>query len=319
MGLRIGFIGAGGIARHHMQRIAQVEGAEVAAICDVQEERARQSGSTYGCPVFTDWRQMLNDQPLEGVYIAVPPHAHEGQEQACAEKGIGMMIEKPIANSLATAREIEEVIDRSGVPNGVGYHWRYYKQVDQAREMIDVRSLALINGYWCGNFPGVAWWRRKDQSGGQFVEQTTHIVDLARYLVGEISEVNALFANSTMTDVEAFDIWDAGVVTVRFESGLPGAFMNTCALPCNHLVGLHLLGQKGAFEIDGPSLKVISQGQVQEFKAGDDPYLTQANAFCRALRGEKDQLRSPYSDAVKTLAVTLAATESSLAGRPVKT
>lgn len=316
--VRVAFVGAGGISRRHMERIAMVEGAAVVAVCDLQEDRARMSAATHGVPWFTDWRRMLEDAPCDGLYIAVPPHAHEGQEQTAAAKGIALMVEKPISNQLATALEVEASIAKSGVPNAVGYHWRYFRSVDHAREALRPSTVALVKGYWCGSFPGVAWWRRRDQSGGQFLEQTTHLVDLARYLVGEIVEVSAVFTNSTKRDVDNFTIWDAGVVATRFEGGQAGAFINTCALPMQHYAGLHLLGSEGVMELDGASLKTYLSHESREYKPGDDAYQTLAQAFVDAIRGNRQAIRSGYADAIKTLRVTLAATQAAETGSCVE-
>jgi myo-inositol 2-dehydrogenase/D-chiro-inositol 1-dehydrogenase len=309
--VRVGFIGAGGIARRHMEHVAQVEEATVAAVCDLNEQRAGAAAEPHGCPAFTDWRRMYDSIPFDAMWISVPPHAHEGQEEAAAKRGWHVMVEKPVANSLDRAYQIEDAVTKAGVVAAAGYQWRYRADIDTVRQKLDPRSIALVKGYWCGNFPGVAWWRRRDQAGGQFVEQTTHLVDLARYLVGEFAEVAAVFTNHTMRDVESFDVWDAGAVVARLENGATASFCNTCALPFTHYVGLHLLGRNGAIEIGADSVRIQEPGKLTELRAGDDPYLTQARAFIEAIRG-RGPVRSTYPDAVKTLRVTLAATEAAL-------
>ena len=77
-------------------------------------------------------------------------------------------------------------------------------------------------GYWMGGFPGVLWWRRMEQSGGQMVEQTTHIFDLARYLCGEVQEVYAVYANRGQKQIPEYNIYDVGTATLRFASGVVG-------------------------------------------------------------------------------------------------
>ena len=83
----------------------------------------------------------------------------------------------------------------------------------------------MCYGCWLGGFPGVSWWRKIEESGGQLVKQTTHVVDLARYLMGEITSVTCVAAlremNKTYPDATAPDVM---ALTVTFESGAIGHF-----------------------------------------------------------------------------------------------
>ncbi len=318
MAVRIAFIGAGGIAKRQMEHIYRIDGAEVVAVCDLQEDRARQAAARNQCKAFTDWRQMFEDVAFDALWVAVPPHGHEGQEQMAAAKGIHLMVEKPIANTLERGNAIQSAIDRAGIVNAVGYHWRYRADLEHVRSRFDAGRLALARGYWCGGFPTVGWWRKRELSAGQFVEQTTHMVDLARYLIGEISEVSARFVNQTKRDVEGFDIWDAGVVTAQFQNGALGVFCNTCVLPANQDVGLHLHTTDGTFRIEMDTVRFQEAGRTTEFKACDDPYFTQAQAFVQAIDGNRDAIRSCYADAIKTLEVTLKATTAAVTGETAR-
>jgi myo-inositol 2-dehydrogenase/D-chiro-inositol 1-dehydrogenase len=320
MPLQIGFIGMGGIANTHLKALNQMaEEVRLVAFCDTDSSRAEATAQAYGGRAYTNYEQMLDSEKLDAVYICVPPHAHVGQEEALAARGIPFFVEKPIANNLEKARAIAEVVDRAHLITSVGYHFRYMTYTNLARERLEGQTIGMALGYWMGGMPGVFWWRRKEMSGGQFVEQTTHIVDLARYLCGEIEEVYAAMSTRALGEVENFDVADVGTVTVKFEGGAVGTIANTCLLKgFGYTVGLHVVTPHVIVEVDSSQFRAIQAGREEIVRGGNNPYLEEDRTFIRAIQtGDPSPIRSPYADAVKTLAVTLAANRSAETGEPV--
>lgn len=320
MPLHIGFIGTGGIAGTHLKVLSQMaEEVRLVAFCDTDSSRAEAAAQTYGGKAYTDYEQMLDGEKLDAVYICVPPHAHVGQEEMLAARGIPFFVEKPIANNLEKARAIADAIDRAHLITSVGYHFRYMTYTDLARERLEGQTIGMALGYWMGGMPGVYWWRRKEMSGGQMVEQTTHIVDLARYLCGEIDEVYAAMSTRALGHVENFDVSDVGTMTVKFEGGAVGTISNTCLLKgFGYTVGLHVVTPHFIVEVDSGQFRAIQAGREEIVRGGNNPYLEEDQAFVRAIQtGDPSHIRSPYADAVKTLAVTLAANRSAETGEPV--
>lgn len=318
MPVRVGFVGAGGIANAHMNALQSVDDVQIVAIADVDGDRAESAASRFVAKAYADYHDMLDTERLDALYVCVPPFAHEDQEMIAAAKGIHLFVEKPVALTLDRARQVRAAIEQAGIVTCVGYHWRYQAATERAREALKGRKVAMVAGYWMGGFPGVSWWRRMEESGGQMVEQTTHIFDLARYLCGEITEVYAAYANVSMKNVPEFDISDVGTATVRFESGAVGAISNTCALNVPYTVGLHVITKDMVLEIGG-DLKVIEPGHTEVFTGGANPMVEESRAFINAVRtNDPSGIRSDYADAVKTLAVTLACNESAETGAAVR-
>jgi predicted dehydrogenase len=320
--LRIGIIGCGGMAGGHMSNWSQMkekgEDVELAAFCDVDRSRAEATATRYGGRPYDDYRPMLEKEDLQAVYVVVPPHAHVGAEIQAAQKGCALFVEKPVANSLQTAQEIQRAIEKAGVVNSVGYHFRYKESTDQARAALQGKTIGMLMGYWMGGMPGVPWWRRLEQSGGQFVEQTTHIVDLARYLAGDVAEVYANATTRALQEVENFSVTDVGAANLRFTSGAIGTIHNTCLLKMGYTTGLTVLTPELIVELNG-SCKLIEPGKRTEISDRTDPYRTEDRIFLDAVRsGDTSAIRSSYADAVKSLAVTLAINESYQSGQPVK-
>lgn len=319
MAVKVGFIGSGGIANAHMRSLAKVRDAKMVAFCDIDAARAQAAAETYGGKAYTVHKEMLAKEELDAVYVCVPPHAH-GCELDVVAKGLALFVEKPVANSLARAKEICAAIEKAGVVNSVGYHWRYNGATDKAAKLLKGKTIGMVLGYWMGGMPGVAWWRVLKESGGQFVEQTTHIVDLARCLVGDVERVSAAFATRALSDVPNFTVSDVGTVMLEFESGAIGTISNTCLLKgFGHTVGLHIFCPDIVIEESGGVLKVHKAGKVDEVPGKVNANLAENKAFIKAIKtGDTAGIRSPYADALKTLAVTLAANESARTGRKVR-
>ncbi len=314
-GVRVGFIGVGGIANLHLNNLRRLEGVELVAFCDVIEERAKAAAEQFHGTAYTDHRTMLEREQLDAVYICLPPHAHTDQVILAAQAGAAVFVEKPVARTLDKALETKEAIQKAGVINAVGYHFRYYDGTDIAKERLQNKTIGMVMGYWMGGLPGVYWWRRLEMSGGQIVEQTTHIFDLARFLVGDIVQVSAATALRALHDVPELNVPDVGTVTVWFANGVIGTIANTCLLRMGYTVGLHVFTPDLIVELTSGSVRLLEPHRTEEIRHQRNGHFYESVVFMEAVRTKNQSLiRSDYTDAVKTLAVTLAALESAEKG-----
>jgi len=316
MTVRVGFAGAGGIAGAHMNMLQAIEGVQISAVADKRMDRARTVAARYVAKAYETCAEMLDAEELDALYVCVPPFAHDDLEITAAKRGIHLFVEKPIALSMEKARIVRDAVRVSGIVTAVGYHWRYQSNTDKARELLAAKTVGMVQGYWMSGFPEVSWWRRMELSGGQVLEQTTHIFDLARCLCGDITEVYAAYAVRASGNIDDFDVYDVGTATVKFESGAIGCFSNTCLLSQPYTVGLHIVARDLVIELHG-DMKVIEPGHTEIFSAGQNPMLEESRAFIHAVQtGDRTPIRSDYEDAVKSLAVSLACNESAASGMP---
>jgi len=318
MAVKIGFIGCGGMNRGHMKSLSQIKDAQMVGFCDIDPDRARACAAEYGGSPFTDHRLMLKQADLDAVYVAVPPHAHGTLEIDAVRAGKAIFVEKPVNISNEQARKVLKEIDKSGVINSVGYHWRYMEATDQAARILRDNTVGMVIGYWMGGMPGVAWWRRIEQSGGQFVEQCTHIFDLARYLVGDVKTVSAFTALRALQDVPDLNVPDVGTASMEFRSGAIGTISTSCILRQGFEVGLRLFAKDLMVHIGGNQLTVTKPGKSKTITPGGNANLTEDKIFVSAVKSHNpSKIRCTYEDGAKTLAVTLAAMESAGTGRTV--
>lgn len=321
MTLNIGMIGTGWFGMMHAAKLAQMEGVKVAAFAATSQEKANAAAARHeGARGYASVGDMLDDRKLDAVYICFPPFAHGDIELALIERGIPFLVEKPIGIGMETPNTILEAIKRKGLITSVGYHFRYMQGTDRAKALLEERKLGMAIGYWMGGMPGVSWWRSMEGSGGQFVEQTTHIVDLLRYTAGEVQEVYAAYGDRIMKEqAEGVTVPDVGTVTLKLASGAVASINNTCAIPAGDRSGLHLYTDKGVLELSGQGLVDIEAGKRTEYGNRTDPYEEENKAFLHAVRtGDASLIRSTYEDAWLTHRVTEAANESARTGLPVR-
>ena len=226
--VRVGFIGVGGVAQVHLRSLESIEGARIAAVCAASGESAHAVARKYeGCRAFDDHRRMLDEVELDAIYVCLPPGSHTGQEIDVAERGLSLFVEKPVGLDPALTRRTRDVLDRQNILTSVGYHWRYLDVTDAARAELAGRHVALAVGYWVGGMPGTSWWRVRAQSGGQAVEQTTHIFDLCRYLIGEVATVFGGASRGQFAETPGYDIDDASACTLLFRGGAVATIVST--------------------------------------------------------------------------------------------
>jgi myo-inositol 2-dehydrogenase/D-chiro-inositol 1-dehydrogenase len=329
--MRIGIIGTGFVTDLHLAALKEVKGAEVVAITGRNTAKAAELARPSQARVYDTWLPMLQQERLDVVYILLPPHLHGDLEKACAEHVKGVLVEKPITQSLETAHRCNEYFKKAGTIVSVAYMNRYRAGLAKAKQLFTKDGAGLLaNGYWVTKMPGPTWWRTFEQSGGQFSEQCTHLVDASRYILGEIVEVSAFRSVGNMPEVEGYSVDDAMVVNARFASGALGTFATGCFPLSDHPelpgggIGLALCSRRHRVKFSGWHLDaaIHSPGEKRtEVPREANIFVEQSRAFLDAVRsGDASGIRSTYEDGMKTLAVTIAATESARnrQGAPVK-
>ena len=314
---RIGFIGAGGIAQRHFGVLDQFEDVAIVAIADVDEGRAQDAAARFGARAFADADAMLAEVELDAVYICVPPFAHGTPERAALAAGLPFFVEKPVALDLATAEAIAAEVAAAGLVTAVGYHWRYLDTVDEVRGLLAHNPARLMSGYWLDSTPPPQWWWHEDQSGGQMVEQTTHLLDLARYLGGEVTRVYGLAGRTERAEFPGLNVPTVSTASLQFADGGIANFASTCLLGWNHRVGLHLFGDRMAIEITDHDLMVdVGRGRPVRGAEGD-PVWREDRDFIDAVQGKDNRIRCPYTEAVATHRLALAIGESARTGQAI--
>lgn len=317
--VKVAFVGCGGIMEEHYKHLSVMPNVKIVGHCDSDGARAKSAADRFGGEAFTDFAVMYDKTKPRAVYVGVPPFAHGEIETAAAARGIHLFIEKPVALDRATGQRIGAALAKAKVVAGVGYCYRYYDTVALAKRMLKGKVVSLVTGCWKGGLPEVSWWRQMDKSGGQIVEQTTHLFDLVRYLCGEVAEVHAVASRGCMTKVEGYGVDDSSVVSLRLKNGAAACLASTCVLNHESQTMLDISTPEATFSLRGGLLTVIEADRTTEYRPAVDMYREENLAFIDAVRNDKrGRIKSPYADALKTFQVTCAANESIQSGLPTK-
>lgn len=316
---RIAMVGAGGVATRHVQVLGLFEDVQIVGVTDLREDAARALAAGVGAEVHPDLPALLDATSPDAVYVCVPPFAHGQPERLLVERGIPFFVEKPLGAGIEEAEELGAAIAERGLLTATGYHWRYHDGVQRARELLEDVPARMAVGAWLDKVPPVAWWLHRDRSGGQLVEQATHLLDVMRDLVGEVERVSAVGARHPRDAFPDGDVDDVSAATLRFTEGAVGSLTATSLLPGKHRASLELFADGLRLELSETALVVHDAGGAVTHEVDPDAAKRRVDrAFVDAVQGRGDDVRAPYGEALRTHRVACALARSAAAGGAVE-
>lgn len=316
MAVRIGFVGAGGVAARHAAILAGFPDVELVGVVDPDTERATSFAAAHRIRADPTLGELLRNG-VDAVYVCVPPFAHGEPEAAAAACGAAVFVEKPLALDVGVAEVVAAQLAAAGVATAVGHHWRYAATVRMAARVLEGRALRLVSGSWLDKVPPVPWWSRLDLSGGQLVEQAVHVLDLARLLAGEVAEVHAIADARPPTDEEGADLDGASAAILRFSSGAVGTLAATCGLSWKHRAGLEICADDLVLGVGEDWLEVRDPGEARRYTVDPDEAKVAADrAFIDAVLGRPAEVVD-YAEALRSHRLACALAASVTAGQPM--
>jgi predicted dehydrogenase len=317
--IKAAFVGAGGIAQTHFKVLAGMEDVKMVAVCDMIRANAEKAAASYGMNAYVDFDTMLEQEKIDVLFVCVPPFAHGDMEEKAAERGIHLLVEKPIGLDMAAVSRKARAIDRAGVIAAAGYCLRYHDVAEQARRYLQDREIGMVRAHHLTGFVKTPWWRELEKSGGQLVEMATHTVDMVRYLAGDVRSVYGIMHYGLLEDYPGATIPSVASAGLEFVSGAVGHVDTACIQP-DWRSGIEVMGKDFRLTLSGKTLTiteprrtVIVEGQTENV------FHEQDRAFIDAVRhGDPGRLKSGYIDALHTLEVSLAAYESCRTGRKIE-
>jgi len=321
--LRTAIIGCGGFANKHAQNLAaQAEKFELTAFCDLVEANAQHFSQQYaggGGKVFVDFHAMFEQTPLDLAVICLPPFGHSDEVEVAAARGVHILIEKPIALTSEHAWRMTRAAESAGIKTQVGFMYRFGAAVEQLKQLIDrgeAGAVGLMSARYFCNHLHAAWWRKRDHSGGQLVEQVIHMVDLMRYLMGEAASVYSLQRNLFHQHLPDYTVEDISGTVVGFANGGIGViYASNGAIPNQWISDYHLVAQKvTATFTDANHARFVFTAdrealQTTEIASEQDYYLIELDDLYQAII-EDGRTRTPIGEGARSLDLALAAARS---------
>ncbi|MFN8466048.1 MAG: Gfo/Idh/MocA family oxidoreductase [Caldilineaceae bacterium] len=353
--VRVGVIGTSAYADGtHLPNLKSHADAHIAAICSRNRERAQEMADKYDIPaVYTDYHQMLEHAGLDAVVIAVPDDLHYPMTMDALAAGLHVLCEKPLALNAQQALAMTEKARMMGVKHMTFFAWRfepYHRYLHQLMGEGYVGRPYLCQFRQVGGYgrDGLYAWRFDTQHGnGILGDLGSHMIDMAHWLVGDITRVSAHLTTSverTAPDAEPLrtPANDSALLTVEFANGACGAIVVSAVAHMAEREQFHevsLYGEAGTLELNTSSLAVqmrgVRQGQTQfevltvpdEFRKGVDLSLPLWDRLSIAMQTQSvgdrqfidailnDRPVAPnFEDGLKVQAVIDAALESQRSG-----
>lgn len=300
--LRVAMIGAGGFAGRHLEVLAHEADVVVAGHAARRLEAAQAQAARYGGRACDEVAALLDTERVDAAWVCVAPAGHGATERALIERGVPFFVEKPLSSDRATAEAIGRIVAESGLVTAVGYHWRALDAMGELRERLAAGPpVAFVAGTWLTSTPAPAWWHHQATGGGQMVEQATHLLDLARHLLGEASVLHAVADRPPRTAPADLDVASVSTAALRFAGGALGTVTATCLLGASARVELQLMREGELITVTQGSVTYDDGSERREVRVIGDPVATEDRAFLDAVRaGDPAAVVCSYADALGT-------------------
>ncbi|MGE8941316.1 Gfo/Idh/MocA family protein [Leptospira interrogans] len=340
---RIAIVGAGQIGRRHVEAMRGNPDRHVLAAIADPSPAAKSLARELGVPFYANEEQLLAREKPDGVIVATPNQHHASVGLACIDRKIPILVEKPIADSVRDALKLVDAAERANVPVLVGHHRRHNPIMQKAAEVIrsgGIGKVIAAAGLWMSHKPtdyfNITW--RKEPGGGPILINAIHDVDCMRMLCGDVDVVQA----STASTARPHPVEDTAAAVLTFANGALGTLMISDAVSApwswewtsrenpwypNEPENCYMVsGTLGSITV--PTLQHRTHEAGKQTWADPmterrihyrpaDPYVEQMRNFVAVIRGEAEPIVSG-SEGARTLATTLAISESAKTQQPVR-
>jgi predicted dehydrogenase len=301
--MNLGIIGCGVIGQRRARHLA---GARLVHCADAESQRASLLASaTPGCTFGNDWREVLNRGDIDAVIVCTPPDLQAAIVRAAVNAGKHVLVEKPSARNLGELDGLAQLASQHGVRVRVGFNHRYHRAFQHARRLVDAGAMGPLlfvrARYGHGGRPGYeSEWRAQPQrsGGGELIDQGVHLIDLARWFLGEFTEVSG-FAHTYFWDMRV----DDNAFMLLKTATQQAAFLHASCTDWKNTFSWEMYGRAGKLQVDGlggsygvekltwyrmlPEMGP-PETTVWEYPTADDSWSTEMAEFIDDVRGERE-------------------------------
>lgn len=272
--VRFGLIGCGRISPRHIQSLAQIPSGSLVAVADVIASRAQRAANETGAEPYTDYRRLLDRRDIDVVTICTPSGLHALMAIEALQAGKHVLVEKPMALTLADADAMIAAAGQAGRKLGVVLQNRYNPPMQDLRRAVDEGRLgrlllgnATVRWYRPQEYYEDGWHGTWAMDGGALMNQSIHHIDALQWMMGNPVSVFAY----TATLAHRMEAEDTGVAAIRFAGGALGVVEgSTLTYPENLEGSLSIFGEHGSVKVGGTALnrKVFwkIEGQLEHEK-----------------------------------------------------
>jgi predicted dehydrogenase len=318
--IHVAFVGAGRMANLHAEHLRHEPDVRVVGACDAEGERAEAFCARWGGTPYTEHHALLAGTRPDAVYITTPTPTHAALGLDCLATGAALFLEKPLDLDLAAANRLVSAAEARGALALTAFQWRYTEAYARAEELIAGAPVALVNLRWYWTRPPLRWMWDRHLAGGQLVDQSIHLLDASRGLVGEIEKVYAAYNQRQVNHEPEFDNWDGYAVTLHYAGGAVGVSAGTYGLfpEIQEPPRVDLALRDRLLRVTDKGLLLFAPQGVEEWPNPEPLHRPLNRAFMAAVRtGDPVHIRTPLRSGLQSTAVALAGNAAAAAGTPI--
>jgi predicted dehydrogenase len=331
--MRVGIVGAGLQAHRRGSVLLNFPETKLVVVSAVQKDHAAPLASRLRCEAAEGWESVVERDDLDALIVATPPHLHAPVSIAAMRNGKHVLCEKPLARTIEEAEVMVATARETGRVLKCGFNHRHHPAVQQARRWFEEGRtgdpIFIRARYGIGGRPGYEReWRANPEvvSGGQLMEQGIHVVDLARWFLGEFAQVIA-FVETAFWNIKPLE--DNAFAIFRTATGAT-ASVHSSLTQWKNLFSFELYGRDGYIATKGLGgsygTEKASIGkrdfaapfteEVVEFRGEDRSWHDEWQEFAAAVKERREPLGTAV-DGLEAMRLVFAAYESARAGRAV--
>lgn len=294
--IKLGMVGTGLIGQWHSKAILKNPECELVAVADIAIEKTKDIADSHNAKAFSDYKQMCEDVELDGVILNLPHYLHRDATIYFLDKGVNVLVEKPMAMNTAECDEMIIAAKNNNVKLAVGHVQRYYNAYRRIKEIIEngeMGKLCMITEVRNTDYvPGrPEWFLKKDMAGGGIImNYGVHTLDKIMYTTGlSVKDMHFVKSNPlTDDDVELnahifFELTDGVTATVTYCG---------CQVPEEYETSFYFTN--GAVKVaDGYALQIAKDGKYVNAYVENDIFEDQINEFIKLLKGEESEIATP--------------------------
>ncbi len=248
--LRFGLVGAGGIAQSYAQAFQRCQRGRVVAVADVREEAARALAENLGCQSYDSYQTMARRTKLDAVVVCTPPATHAEICQHFLEHQIHVLCEKPFTIDGKSARRLVETAARAGLKLTMGSKFRYVDDVIRAKSIVTsgiLGEIILFENAFTARVDMSSRWNADPgvSGGGVLIDNGSHSVDLMRYFLGPLAEVQVVEGKR----VQGLAVEDTVRIFVHSVGGVMGSIDLSWSLNKELDSYLNIYGSRGTIAV----------------------------------------------------------------------
>jgi predicted dehydrogenase len=310
--IRVALIGAGAIAKAYEAAIQNFDGAYITAVCDVRRDAAEAFAGRMGAQAYDDVRDLVDSAAFDAAIVCTPPAYHEEVSKLLLASGHHVLCEKPLATSAAAARRMMETALASGRILTMASKFRYVTDVRRARELVQsgaIGELVFIENAFTSRVDMRSRWNADPavSGGGVLIDNGTHAVDLLRYFLGNICDIQVVEG----LRIQGLAVEDTVRLFVHNEGGVMGASDLSWSIDKKLESFLRIYGSEGTIVVGWQESKMLrhSDAAWDVFGSGYDKiqaFRDQLANFCDAIAGKSELVVTP-ADALASVDVIQAA------------